>query len=107
MSKAHIEKLKKELERAKWIVISDYEETEFVDFWMIERPNGDTLLKLNFIIMGTGNFGAHMGNETICDAINCSVENYPNIDLYFGKYSKKFQNDIVFFINQLNTIQNN
>ena len=104
MSKAHIEKLKSELELAKWILISDYDENEFTDFWMIARPNGDTLLKLNFIIWGNGNFGAHIGNETICNAINCSVDNYPNIDLYFGKYSKKFQIDIVTFIDQLNKI---
>ena len=107
MSKAHIEKLKKTLEFAKWTVISDYNENEYADFWMISRPNGDIPLKLKFMIMGNGDFGAHTGNETICNAINCQVDNYPDISLYFGKYSRKFQEDLIYFINQLNAIEKN
>ena len=104
MSKSHIEKLIHELECAKWKIITDYNKKENKDFWMISRPNGDSLTKLNFMIGGNGKYGDHIGNEIIFDAINCSVANQPHINLYFGKFSKKFKKDLMIFIELLNKI---
>ena len=104
MSKSHIDKLTKTLESSKWHVISDYNENEYVDFWMIARPNGSNVTKLNFSICGNGYYGDHIGNETIYNATDCSVENHSNILLKFGKYTKNFQKEVILFVEQLNTI---
>ncbi len=104
MSKAHLELLKSKLEASKWKILSDFNLDILTDHWVICRPNGDNQLRINFTIGGNGNFGAHIGNETICNALGCSIENYPDIDIYFGKYSKQFQKDIVEFIKHLNLI---
>lgn len=50
MSKAHIEKLETVLNRSKWVLRSPYGAEELVTSWIITKPNGDKLLKLNFYI---------------------------------------------------------
>ncbi|WP_338792575.1 hypothetical protein [Bernardetia sp. MNP-M8] len=104
MGKAHLELLKSKLETSKWIVLSEYNLDVYSDYWTICRPNGDFQLKLNFTIGGNGKFGDQIGNETLCNALGCSIENYPHIDIYFGKYTKQFQVDITEFIRQLNLL---
>ena len=98
MSKAHIEKLRNELENTEWHIISD----ENIDYWLFARPNKEITYKLNFTIWGNGNFGAKTGNETIENAISCHVDSKPDLDLYFGKFSKKFQKDVALFVSTLN-----
>lgn len=104
MGKAHLELLKTQLEASKWKILPGYDLDLLTDHWLICRPNGDSQLKINFIIGGNGKYGALSGNETMYDALSCSVENHPHIDIYFGKYSKQFQIDIIEFINRLNAL---
>jgi len=104
MGKVHLKLLKSKLEASKWKILSGYILDKYSDCRTICRPNGDYQLNLNFTIGGNGEFGAHLGNETICNALGCSIENYPQIDIDFGKYSKQFQVDIIEFIRQLNLL---
>ncbi|MFA9213240.1 MAG: hypothetical protein ACEQSR_05265 [Candidatus Methylacidiphilales bacterium] len=104
MSKAHLELLKLKLEASKWIILSEYNLDVYSDYWTICKPNRNYQINLNFIIGGNGEFGAHLGNETLTNALGCSIENYPQIEIYFGKYSKQFQLDIIEFIRQLNLL---
>ncbi len=104
MSKAHVELLKLKLENSKWRILSDYNLDVYSDHWIICRPNGDHQLVIKFAIWGNGRFGDHIGNETLSNAIGCTIENHPQIDIYFRKYTKRFQEDIDEFIRQLNLL---
>lgn len=104
MSIAHLEKLKSTLEAAHWVLGSPYRPETLAEHWDITRPNGDTPLRICFLIGGNGLFGARKGNETLSDAISCSVEGHPGIELYFGKFSGRFQEDVREFVHQLNAI---
>lgn len=101
MSRAHLEKLKLELGKSKWILRTDVSTNEFLSTWEISRPNNDCLLEIEFGISGNGEYGACIGNETMDNAIGCSVSN-SEISIYFGKYSGQFQKDIAAFISQIN-----
>lgn len=104
MSQSHLELLKLKLEASKWKLLTEYNLQTPTDYWFIARPNGDCITKLTFTIGGNGTFGAILGNETICNAIACTIEEHPSISIYFGKYNKQFQLDINQFIKQLNTL---
>ena len=104
MSKAHLELLKSQLLAAKWKILSEMDLDILTDRWIICRPNGENQLQANFTIGGNGKFGAQIGNETISNALGCSIDNYPHISIYFGKYSKQFQIDIKQFISELSLI---
>lgn len=104
MSKAHLELLKSQLEASKWEIVSEYNLDVLTDYWVIQRPNGNNELRIKFTIGGNGKFGALLGKETICNALGCSIENHPDIDIYFGKYSKQYQVDLAKFIEQLNSL---
>lgn len=106
MSKAHIEKLETALNRSKWVLRSLYGAEELVTSWIITKPNGDNLLKLNFYIWGNGQYGAHNDTETIYNATSCSVDNYPDIKINFGKFHGSFKEDLILFVEKLNCIQN-
>lgn len=101
MSKSHIKQLKIALENSKWVIHTDVSTNEFLNNWEISRPNGDCLLTINFTIFGNGNHGAYIGTETMDNANGCSIVEYPNIDIYFGKYTGQFQKDLIQFIAQL------
>ena len=107
MSKAHLEKLKSELIKSKWIIRTEISNNDFLDKWEISRPNGDYLLKMEFTIFGNGKYGDCIGNETMDNASGCSIDGYPELDIYFGKYSGQFQKDLSEFIFQLNQIDKN
>lgn len=104
MGRAHIELLKTKLETSKWKILSEYNLDVYSDHWTICRPNGDCIQKLNFTIWGNGSFGDHIGNETLSNAKGCFVENYPHIDIYFGKFTAQFQEDLDEFIRKINLI---
>lgn len=104
MSKAHLELLKTKLETSKWKILSEYNLDVYSDHWIICRPNGDCQLKLNFTIYGNGRFGDQIGDETVSNASGCAIENYPHIDIYFGKFTGQFQLDIDEFIRKLNKV---
>lgn len=104
MSNAHIELLQTKLESSQWKLLPEYNPDLDADYWIICRPDGDCQLKLKFTIGGKGKFGALAGNETIENAIGCSVESHPHIGLYFGKFTKQFQVDLDEFIGQLNLL---
>lgn len=105
MAKSHIEKLKLELEKSKWIIRSEIVANDFLKVWEISRPNGDCLLKIDFSIFGNGKHGDCIGNETMDNAIGCSIIGHSEIDIYFGKYSEQFQKDLIKFIFQLNKLK--
>lgn len=105
MSKSHIDKLKSELEKSKWIIHTDISTNEFLDTWEISKPNGDFPLKINFFIGGNGKFGACIGDESMNNAIGCNIEEHSEIDIYFGKYLGQFQKDIIQFISKLNKLK--
>lgn len=105
MSFSHIQDLKKKLEQAHWVIKSGYTPDEYSDRWEIERPNGDTPLVLDFQIGGKGNYGALNGSETLSNAIGCTVLKHPEINIYFGKFTGKFQKDSNEFITQINAIR--
>jgi hypothetical protein len=102
MSKSHIEKLEKELRLSKWVIVLEDNTENFI--WKISRPNGDSLMTIDFSVYGNNFFGELEGNETLHNAIGCHIKNHPEINLYFGKYSGQFQKDVVEFVNQLNSI---
>ncbi len=105
MIKSHIEKLKSELAKSKWIIHTDTSTNELVDNWKISKPNEDCLLTIRFTIFGNGTYDNWIGNETMDNACACSVLEHPEIDLYFGKHSGKFQKDLPVFISQLNALE--
>lgn len=105
MSKSHINKLVLELEKSKWVIHTDLSRNKFLNIWEISRPNGDCPLKLDFSIFGNGNYGSVVGDETMDNAIGCSIIGYPKIDIYFGKYSGQFQKDLTKFILELNKLK--
>jgi hypothetical protein len=104
MSKAHLELLQSRILAAKWKFLSESDLDIPTDHWIICKPNGEKQLQINFIIGGNGKFGAHIGNETISNALGCSIDNYPHISIYFGKYARQFQIDINQFVRQLSLI---
>lgn len=105
MSKSHINKLLEELEKSKWLIHTDLSTNKFLNTWEISRPNGDCPLKLDFSIFGNGNYGSVIGNETMDNAIGCSIIEHPEVDIYFGKYSGQFQKDLTKFISELNKLK--
>lgn len=105
MAKSHIEKLKLELEKSKWIIRSEIVANDFLKVWEISRPNGDCLLKIDFSIFGNGKHGDCIGNETMDNTIGCSIIGHSEIDIYFGKYSEQFRKDLIKFIFQLNELK--
>ena len=99
MSVSHLELIRKLLEKNHWKI---NKENEFS--WDISRPNGDTPLKLDFPAW-YGCMGEYKETD-IEKSISCEVDNYPEIDfLYFGKFSKKFQTDVLEFIEKINKIE--
>ena len=104
MSKSHIDKLRLELAKSKWVIHTDLSTNEFLKTWDISRPNGDCSLKLSFSVFGNTNHGDLLGNETMDNAIGCTIIGYPEIDLYFGKYTGQFQKDLILFISQINKL---
>lgn len=102
MEKAHIEQIRKKLEHSKWIIQEIYSELDTMPYWKICRPNGDHPLILEFMLSGNGKYGALRGDESFYNAIACHIKEYPEIDLYFGKYSGQFQKDLAAFITTLN-----
>lgn len=105
MSKSHIDQLKKELTRAKWVIRTNISTFEFMDEWEISRPNGDTPLTITFTLGGNGAWGETIGNEDMGNAIGCHLRGYDGIGLYFGKYTGQFQKDIKTFIDALEAIE--
>ena len=102
MSKAHIDQLEKELTRTKWVIHTDISTFEYLEEWEISRPNGDSRHILKFGLFGNGYWGDTNGTEDMGNACGCHIECQPKIDLYFGKYTGKFQKDIKEFIQDLN-----
>jgi hypothetical protein len=105
MSLSHVNQLQKELEQSKWVIHTDTSTIEIKEEWNISRPNGDSKLSLKFEFSGNGGFGAEIGNEDMGNAIGCQVEGQHKLDMYFGKFTGKFQQDISAFMEVLNEIQ--
>ena len=97
MTISHLNKIRDLLNENHWIIVTEE------DFsWNIARPNGDTPLQLSFPAW----YGA-MGEyreTSIEKSINCEVVNYPDLDVYFGKYSRTFQKEVQEFVAQINQI---
>ncbi len=94
MTVSHLQRLQQELERNHWKVLERDDEFQ----WKIARPNGDTPLVLEFT---PGHSDQHLGLrlEDIESSIACGVAGHDEIaHLYFGKYSGKFQKDVVNFV---------
>ena len=104
MSKSHIDQLEKLLTRSKWVIHTDISTFEYVEAWEISRPNGDFKHSLKFTQGGNGLYGAAIGNEDMGDVLGCHIHCQPQIDMYFGKFSGKFQRDIKEFMAALNAL---
>ena len=105
MSKAHLDQLKSELKKSKWVIRTYESAYEFIENWEITKPNGDCPLNLIFTMYGNGKYGDCIGNETMENANGCSVESHPEIDIYFGKFSGQFQKDLAEFIAGINQLE--
>ena len=106
MSIAHLNLLKSLLETSHWKIVfeSDFLDDENDMEWQISRPNGDNPLKLIFSAGFGGAYGQYQLND-ITESIACDVALNTEIEtLYFGKFSKKFQKDVVNFVDRINEI---
>jgi len=106
MTVSHLAKLRAELERRHWVIVSENQHLDGGKLhWNIARPNGDSPLTLEFS-PGLGGPVHDRTLESIEDAIACDVVGHSEIEsLYFaGKFGGKFQSDVVSFADAVNRL---
>jgi hypothetical protein len=109
MTTSHLERLRKELEANHWVVVEENDDMARCGklSWRIARPNGDCPLELEFT---PGHSKKHLGVqlEDIESAIACDIVGHDEVPyLYFSsKFSGKFQQEVVRFVDSINEIDN-
>ena len=106
MSRAHLEELRKQLDRKHWRIVSETKNLadDSTLNWTIARPNGDSSLVLKFTPGFYGAYGDFRHNS-IDESIACEVVGHSEIPhLYFGKFYGQYQKDLLLFLDAINVM---
>ena len=101
MSTAHLDLLRKSLEKNNWVICEELPGNEYSisASWVISRPNGNSKLKLNFEGLDD------LECLPIEQSYGCHVESSGNAGLYFSKISTSFPSELSTFIDNLSLLE--
>ena len=98
MSDFFLEQLKNKLEESYWFIQEELTGNgyDITEVWVISRPNGYNSLHLEFKALNKSNV------LPMLKSYGCRIEENKDIELYFGKISKSWDDDLNKFIEKLN-----
>lgn len=99
MSEKHLRDLRNRLEANHWHFVREEpgDGYRISAVWIIERPDGSNRLHIAFEGLDD------MHTLPIGESYGCSVQEHPEISLYFARVSRSWPAELSRFINKLNS----
>ena len=100
MSEERLTALRNALETNHQVLISEKQGNDYdvSAIWVISRPDGKTKLHIEFDGLDD------MKTLSIEESFGCSVREIPNLDLYFARINRTWDEALLKFVDDLNEI---